>query len=250
MLECWLHQRNQCTLSRLNLKLKQLAVTFYDKYNLIVRRVLDLNVSALCIITTTQFHVIDVLIYRLWTIWILTDVYLVEKILTEPKCKWFKNHSRFCGMLRSWGYFLQSLLKWPSWDMTTPRRQFSRSLANNRWVKVWRRWQRKDVIIVNENHRRYRALECIREGIKDMFEKHPELGVKVRVMSYCACYISGVMKVYRYIYCNRRERLVAGLGIWHESFLVRSSATELSRTWVVYSRVGDGFKIYILLYVN
>ncbi len=78
---------------------------------------------------------------------------------------------------------------------------------------MWRRWQRKDVIIVNENHRRYRALECIREGIKDMFEKHPELGVKVRVMSYCACYISGVIKVYRYIYCNRRERLVAGLGI-------------------------------------
>lgn len=61
---------------------------------------------------------------------------------------------------------------------------------------MWRRWQRKDVIIVNENHRRYRALECIREGIKDMFEKHPELGVKVRVMSYCACYILGVMKVY------------------------------------------------------
>lgn len=173
-----------------------------------------------------------------------------KKILTEPKCKWFKNHSRFCGMLRPWGYFLQSPLKWRSWDMTTPRRQFSRSLANNRWVKVWRRWQRKDVIIVNENHRRYRALECIREGIKDMFEKHPELGVKVRVMSYCAWYISGVMKVYRYIYCNRRERLVAGLGIWHESFLVRSSATELSRTWVVYSRVGDGVKIYILLYVN
>lgn len=104
------------------------------------------------------------------------------------------------------------------------------------------------MIIVNENHRRYRALECIREGIKDMFEKHPELGVKVRVMNYC--YISGVMKVYRYIYCNRRERLVAGLGIRHESFLVRSSATELSRTWVVYLRVGDGVKIYILLYVN
>lgn len=108
------------------------------------------------------------------------------------------------------------------------------------------------MIIVNENHRRYRALECIREGIKDMFEKHPELGVKVRVMSYFACYISGVIKVYRYIYIyiHIYIRLVAGLGIRHESFLVRSSATELSRTWVVYSRVGDGFKIYILLYVN
>lgn len=173
-----------------------------------------------------------------------------KKILTAPKCKWFKNHSRFCGMLRSWGYFLQSPLKWPSWDMATPRRQFSRSLANNRWVKVWRRWQRKDVIIVNENHRRYRALECIREGIKDMFEKHPELGVKVRVMSYFACYISGVIKVYRYIYCNRRERLVAGLGIWHESFLVRSSATELSRTWVVYSRVGDMVLKYTSCYMS
>lgn len=62
------------------------------------------------------------------------------------------------------------------------------------------------MIIVNENYRRYRVLECIREGIKDMFEKYLELGVKVRVMSYCGCYISGVMKVYRYIYCNRRER--------------------------------------------
>lgn len=69
------------------------------------------------------------------------------------------------------------------------------------------------MIIVNENYRRYRVLECIREGIKDMFEKYLELGVKVRVMSYCVCYISGVMKVYRYIYCNRRERLVVGLGI-------------------------------------
>lgn len=60
-------------------KAEAASCDFYDKYNLIVRRVLDLNVSALCIITTTQFHVIDVLIYRLWTIWILTDVYLVEK---------------------------------------------------------------------------------------------------------------------------------------------------------------------------
>lgn len=93
-----------------------------------------------------------------------------------------------------------------TWNMTTPRRQFSRSLANNRWVKVWRRWQRKDVIVVNENHRRYRALECIREGIKDLFEKHPELGVKVRVTSY----ILDVMKS-RYIYCNRRSiRKVSG----------------------------------------
>lgn len=36
------------------------AVTFYDKYNLIGCRVLNLNVSALCIITTTQIHVINV----------------------------------------------------------------------------------------------------------------------------------------------------------------------------------------------
>lgn len=83
-----------------------------------------------------------------------------------------------------------------------------------------------------------------------MFEKYLELGVKVRVMSYCVCYISGVMKVYRYIYCNRRERLVVGLGIWYESFFVRSFVIELFRIWVVYSRVGDGVKIYILLYIN
>lgn len=83
------------------------------------------------------------------------------------------------------------------------------------------------MIVVNENHRRYRALECIREGIKDLFEKHPELGVKVRVTSY----ILDVMKS-RYIYCNRRGRLVAGLGIRPETFLVRSSTTELSMVYI------------------
>lgn len=112
LLECWLHQRNQCT-SRLNLQLKQLAVTFYDKYNLIVRRVLDLNVSALCIITTTQFHVINVLIYRLITTMNINWCLLSGKKYWQNPCEWFKNHSRFCDMFRSWGYFLQSPLKWP-----------------------------------------------------------------------------------------------------------------------------------------
>lgn len=45
------------------------------------------------------------------------------------------------------------------------------------------------MIIVNENHRRYRALECIREGIKDMFEKHPELGVKDNLTEEDFCHI-------------------------------------------------------------
>lgn len=131
--------------------------------------------------------------------------------------------------------------------MTTPRRQFSRSLANNRWVKAWKRWQRKDVIVVNENHQRHRALECIREGIKDLFEKHPELGVKVRVTSYISVVMKGRQLGLIYIYCFRKRRLVAGLGIRPESFLVRNSATELSRTWVVHSRVEFGVKIYILM---
>ena len=65
--------------------------------------------------------------------------------------------------------------------MATAKRQFSRSLVNNnKWVKLWKKWQRKDVILVNDNHRRYRALGCVKKGVRDLFNNHPELGVKVR----------------------------------------------------------------------
>ncbi|XP_061184598.1 phosphatidylinositol 4-phosphate 5-kinase-like protein 1 [Saccostrea echinata] len=73
--------------------------------------------------------------------------------------------------------------------MATPKRQFSRSLSNNKWMKLWKKWQRKDVVVVNEHHRRYRALECIREGIQDLFDKHPELGVKDELTEEDFCHI-------------------------------------------------------------
>ncbi|XP_056012352.1 phosphatidylinositol 4-phosphate 5-kinase-like protein 1 isoform X5 [Ostrea edulis] len=62
--------------------------------------------------------------------------------------------------------------------MSSPKRQLSKGLSNNKWMKLWKKWQRKDVTLVNENHRRHSALECIREGIRDLFDKHPELGIK------------------------------------------------------------------------
>lgn len=71
--------------------------------------------------------------------------------------------------------------------MATAKRQFSRSLVNNnKWVKLWKKWQRKDVVLVNDNHRRYRALGCVKEGVRDLFNNHPELGAKVRIYHlYC-----------------------------------------------------------------
>jgi phosphoserine phosphatase len=63
--------------------------------------------------------------------------------------------------------------------MSSPRRQLSKRLSNNKWMKLWKKWKRKDVTVVNENHRRYSVLESIREGIRDLFDRHPELGIKV-----------------------------------------------------------------------
>lgn len=51
----------------------------------------------------------------------------------------------------------------------------------------------------------------------------------------------------RYIYCNRRGRLVAGLGFRPETFLVRSSTTELS---MVYIHVAPSATSYTLPSLN
>lgn len=62
--------------------------------------------------SSQQFHVIDVLIYRLWTTMNINWCLLSRKKYWQNPCKWFKNLPRFCDMFRTWGYFLHSPLKW------------------------------------------------------------------------------------------------------------------------------------------
>ena len=47
-------------------------------------------------------------------------------------------------------------------------------LKSNRWRRMWKRWKRKGVVEIDIDHHRHKLLECIREGIQDLFKNHPQ----------------------------------------------------------------------------
>ncbi|OWF48586.1 phosphatidylinositol 4-phosphate 5-kinase-like protein 1 [Mizuhopecten yessoensis] len=52
---------------------------------------------------------------------------------------------------------------------------------SNLWVRLRKRLQRRGVVEVDIDHHRYKMLNCIREGIRNLLLKHPELRPKDRL---------------------------------------------------------------------
>ena len=47
------------------------------------------------------------------------------------------------------------------------------------WRRVKKKWNRKGVVEIDVDNEKYVLLNCIREGLKDLLQNHPELGPKV-----------------------------------------------------------------------
>jgi hypothetical protein len=67
----------------------------------------------------------------------------------------------------------------------------AKTRRNNAWVRLRKRLNRKGVVEVDIDHHKYKMLNMLRTGIRDLLLNHTELGPKVSLYIYRLLSVKG-----------------------------------------------------------